>query len=63
MQYYAALIALQRGDSAAALDALTRAVSLGYPARLVSAAPDFASLRGDVRFKRLLAAPGKSSQV
>jgi hypothetical protein len=62
VQYYLALVALQRGNTAAALDALTRAVSLGYPAQLVSAAPDFASLRSDARFKKLLAPPGKSSQ-
>ena len=63
VQYYAALVALQRGDSAAALEALTRAVSLGYPPQLVSAAPDFASLRGDVRFKKLIAPPGRASQA
>jgi tetratricopeptide (TPR) repeat protein len=63
VQYYAALVALQRGDSGAALDALTRAVSLGYPPQLVSAAPDFASLRSDVRFKKLITPPGRSSQA
>jgi TolB-like protein/tetratricopeptide (TPR) repeat protein/DNA-binding winged helix-turn-helix (wHTH) protein len=61
VHYYAALIALQRSDSTAALDALTRAVALGYPPHLVSAAPDFASLRSDARFRRLLTPPGKSS--
>jgi TolB-like protein/tetratricopeptide (TPR) repeat protein/DNA-binding winged helix-turn-helix (wHTH) protein len=63
VQYYAALTALQRGDSAGALDALTRAVALGYPPQLVSAAPDFVSLRGDPRFRRLLTPPDKSSQA
>ncbi len=63
VQYYAALVALQRGDNAAALDALTQAVSLGYPPQLVSAAPDFLSLRGDARFKKLILPPGRSSQV
>ena len=55
VHYYAALIALERRDSAAALDSLSRAVGLGYPARLVRAAPDFASLRSDARFQQLLA--------
>ena len=63
VQYYAALVALQRGDSAAALDALTRAVSLGYPPQLVSAAPDFVSLRSDVRFRKLITAPGNATPV
>jgi tetratricopeptide (TPR) repeat protein len=63
VQYYLALVALQRGDTAAVFDALTRAVSLGYPAQLVSAAPDFVSLRSDVRFKKFITPPGKSSQV
>jgi TolB-like protein/tetratricopeptide (TPR) repeat protein/DNA-binding winged helix-turn-helix (wHTH) protein len=63
VQYYAALVALQRGDAAAALDALTRAVTLGYPPQLVSAAPDFVSLRGDARFRKLVTPPAKSSQA
>jgi TolB-like protein/Flp pilus assembly protein TadD/DNA-binding winged helix-turn-helix (wHTH) protein len=59
VRYYAALIALQRGDQAAALDSLQRAVALGYPPRLVRAAPDFASLRSDARFRELLAQADK----
>ena len=62
VQYYAALIALQRGDRGGALEALTRAVEAGYPPQLISAAPDFVSLRGDPRFRRLIT-PAKSSQV
>ena len=54
VRYYTALTALERGDSAAALESLSRAVELGYPASLVRAAPDFASLRSDARFKQLL---------
>jgi TolB-like protein/DNA-binding winged helix-turn-helix (wHTH) protein/Tfp pilus assembly protein PilF len=63
VQYYAALIALQRSDVAGALDALTRAVGLGYPVQLVGAAPDFVSLRSDARFRKLLTPPAKASQV
>jgi TolB-like protein/Flp pilus assembly protein TadD/DNA-binding winged helix-turn-helix (wHTH) protein len=55
VHYYTALIALERRDSAAALDSLSRAVGLGYPTRLVRAAPDFVSLRSDARFQQLLA--------
>jgi TolB-like protein/Flp pilus assembly protein TadD/DNA-binding winged helix-turn-helix (wHTH) protein len=52
--YYGALVALARGDSSAALDALERAVALGYPPLLVRAAPDFVSLRNDARFRKLI---------
>jgi TolB-like protein/tetratricopeptide (TPR) repeat protein/DNA-binding winged helix-turn-helix (wHTH) protein len=54
VHYYAALVALQSGDSASALDALGRAVGLGYPPQLLRAAPDFARLRPDARFQSLL---------
>jgi tetratricopeptide (TPR) repeat protein len=63
VQYYAALVALQRGDAAATLAALARAIELGYPPQLLSAAPDFASLRSDPRFRKLVSPPGKPSQV
>jgi TolB-like protein/Flp pilus assembly protein TadD/DNA-binding winged helix-turn-helix (wHTH) protein len=54
VHYYAALIALERRDSTTALDALSRAVELGYPAQLVRADPGFATLRSDARFRQLL---------
>jgi TolB-like protein/Flp pilus assembly protein TadD/DNA-binding winged helix-turn-helix (wHTH) protein len=60
VHYYAALIALERRDAAAALDSLDRAVTLGYPAQLVRAAPDFASLRSDARFRQMLAQTDKT---
>src|SRR4029077_5509875 len=53
--YYGALVALARGDTAGALDALDRAVALGYPVLMVRAAPDFESLRNDARFRKLVA--------
>jgi tetratricopeptide (TPR) repeat protein len=55
VRYYGALTALELGDPATALESLSRAVTLGYPASLVRAAPDFASLRSDARFRQLLA--------
>jgi TolB-like protein/Flp pilus assembly protein TadD/DNA-binding winged helix-turn-helix (wHTH) protein len=55
VHYYAALVALERRDSAAALDSLSHALRLGYPLRMVGAAPDFVSLRSDARFQQLLA--------
>ncbi len=54
VHYYAALIALERGDADAALASLRRAVELGYPPQLVRAAPDFATLRADARFRQLV---------
>jgi TolB-like protein/tetratricopeptide (TPR) repeat protein/DNA-binding winged helix-turn-helix (wHTH) protein len=54
VHYYAALVALQRGDASAAVDSLSRAVELGYPPQLVRAAPDFAPLRNDSRFRKLV---------
>jgi len=59
VQYYAALIALERHDPAAALKALDEAVHGGFPAQMVRAAPDFNSLRGDPRFRQLLAQADK----
>ena len=53
VQYYGALLALERGDSAGALSGLEQAVALGYPPQLIRAAPDFASLRSDARFRKL----------
>ena len=60
VHYYAALVALERGDAGAALDALGRAVELGYPPQLIRAAPDFASLRNDARFRKLIGSAEKS---
>jgi Flp pilus assembly protein TadD len=59
VRYYAALTALERGDPAAAVDSLSHAMELGYPAKLIRAAPDFASLRSDARFRELLAQADK----
>jgi len=59
VRYYAALIALERGDKAAAVDSLSHAMELGYPAQLIRAAPDFTSLRTDARFRELLAQADK----
>jgi TolB-like protein/tetratricopeptide (TPR) repeat protein/DNA-binding winged helix-turn-helix (wHTH) protein len=60
VHYYAALVALQRGDANAALESLGRSVELGYPPQLVRAAPDFASLRNDNRFRKLVGPADKS---
>ena len=62
VHYYAALIALERRDAPQALDSLSRAVSLGFPVQLLRAAPDFASLRNEPRFRALLAQADKLPQ-
>ncbi|MGH8268237.1 MAG: tetratricopeptide repeat protein [Steroidobacteraceae bacterium] len=59
VHYYGALIALERRDSATALESLEKAVHGGFPAQMVRAAPDFTSLRSDTRFRQLLAQAGK----
>jgi TolB-like protein/tetratricopeptide (TPR) repeat protein/DNA-binding winged helix-turn-helix (wHTH) protein len=56
VQYYAALIALEERNSSAALDALRRAIDLGYPTQMVRAAPEFSGLRADERFQHMLVA-------
>ena len=56
VQYYAALISLEEHNINTALDALHRAIDLGYPIAMVRAAPEFANLLQDERFQHLLAA-------
>lgn len=56
VQYYAALIALEEHNVSGALDALRRALDLGYPIQIVRAAPEFSNLLKDERFQHLLAA-------
>ena len=60
VRYYACLTALELGEKQAALESLSRAVELGYPPQLVRAAPDFASLRSDARFRQLLVQADKA---
>lgn len=60
VHYYRALIAMSGGNTSGALDALRRAVDLGFPRQLVRAAPEFVPLHGEERFRRLLAAAGPS---
>ena len=56
VQYYAALISLEEHNVGVALDALHRAIDLGYPIEMVRAAPEFSNLLQDERFQHLLAA-------
>ena len=63
VHYYGALVALERGDANHALEELNHAVELGYAPQLILAAPDFASLRGDARFRKLVGGADKSPQV
>ena len=53
--YYKALVELRQGDSAAAVDALVRAVDLGYPRALLRAEPYLEPIRRDREFMALLA--------
>jgi TolB-like protein/Flp pilus assembly protein TadD/DNA-binding winged helix-turn-helix (wHTH) protein len=50
VHYYAALVSIERGDPAAAVESLRRSVDLGYPRALLDAAPELAQLRDDPRF-------------
>jgi Flp pilus assembly protein TadD len=63
VHYYAALVALERGDADGVLAALGRAVELGYPPQLIRAAPDFTSLRNDARFRKLVNQSERAPQV
>ena len=54
VQYYAALIAIEEHNVTGALDALRRAIDLGYPLQMVRADPEFSSLLQDERFQHLL---------
>ena len=56
VQYYRAVAAADRGDRAAALQALTDLVGLGYPKVLLRSAPEFRSLLQDRRFKEIVGA-------
>jgi TolB-like protein/tetratricopeptide (TPR) repeat protein/DNA-binding winged helix-turn-helix (wHTH) protein len=53
VQYYRAVAAVDRGDRAAALQALTDLVGLGYPKVLLRSAPEFRSLLQDRRYKEI----------
>jgi tetratricopeptide (TPR) repeat protein len=56
VQWYAALIALEEHNINGALEALHRAIDLGYPIQMVRATPEFSNLLQDERFQHLLAA-------
>ena len=59
VRYYAALVALERGDANTALEALDRAVQLGYAPQLIRDDPGFAKLRSEARFRKLTTATEK----
>lgn len=52
--YYDGLMRTQLGDHQAAVDALKRAIELGYPATMLAAEPYLEALRSDTKFKALL---------
>jgi TolB-like protein/Flp pilus assembly protein TadD/DNA-binding winged helix-turn-helix (wHTH) protein len=55
VHYYAAVTCLEDGKVAEALDLLEKAIDLGYAVQLVQVGPEFAKLRDDKRFQRLIA--------
>jgi len=59
VQYKVALTEVRLGDREAALQALERAVGLGYQRRLLPPDPGLAPLRGEPRFQALGAAPAR----
>jgi TolB-like protein/Flp pilus assembly protein TadD/DNA-binding winged helix-turn-helix (wHTH) protein len=59
VHYYLSLSALEIGDENGALNALEKAVALGYPLEFVRAGPEFLRLRSHERFKRLIASPNR----
>jgi Flp pilus assembly protein TadD len=63
VHYYAARLALERGDAERALAALNRAIELGYQPQLIRADPDFASLRNDTHFRTLVSQAERTPQA
>jgi Flp pilus assembly protein TadD len=55
VHYYVSLTLLEDGNVKGAMDALEKAVELGYPVQLVRTGPEFIKLREDKRFQRLIA--------
>jgi hypothetical protein len=53
--YLIALAQLEMNDVEASLATLEKAIELGYSTQLVKIGPEFARLRDDKRFQRLLA--------
>jgi tetratricopeptide (TPR) repeat protein len=61
-RYYDGLLKYDRGEAAAAIDALRFAVDMGYPAAMLAVDPLLGDLHGDVRFEGLIGGnPQKSS--
>ncbi|MCJ7591035.1 MAG: tetratricopeptide repeat protein [Woeseiaceae bacterium] len=58
-RYYDGLLKHDRGEAAAAIDALRLAVDMGYPVAMLAADPLLGDLHGDVRFEGLI---GENSQ-
>ncbi|HEX7374328.1 MAG TPA: tetratricopeptide repeat protein [Steroidobacteraceae bacterium] len=54
VQYYRAVAAVDRGDRAAALQAVATLVEHGYPKSLLRSAPEFRSLWQDRRYQELI---------
>lgn len=52
--YYAALIRLQLGDTAQAMQQLRQAAAAGYPGFLLKASPDLKALRDNAEFEALI---------
>ena len=54
VHFYDAIIHIQLGQQQLALDALERAIKLGFPARLIARDPQFTDLKGDERFGNMI---------
>lgn len=54
VQYFLARAANDRGNVEAALSAVRKLVSLGYPVELLRSAPEFGKLVNDARYRKLL---------
>ena len=58
VQYFLARAAYDRGDVLAALEAVGKLVSLGYPVEMLRSAPEFGDLVHDQRYTRLIVPGG-----
>ena len=62
VQYYRAVAAVDRGDRATGLDAMTQMMRLGFTAEMIRNGPEFAAVLQDPGYRQLVEAGAEESQ-